>query len=146
MNFVLEIDWDEYVSSIVRNVSLVLNSNSVISLNTPSGVTYARHIDWHSVANGFIKIKKMRIKYTNFLDRVENRIPDEGEQPRPGITQMDIERYDNIRNEGYRLLEIGDAKLRDFNWYESLNTPNIPNIDDAIGIVLTITQYTTTIV
>lgn len=146
MNYYLEIDWNEFVSNILRDVSLALNSNSVISINTPTGVRYVRHIDWDYVANGYIKIKKMRTKYTNFLDKVENRIPDEGEQPRPGVSQMDIEKYENIRDEGYRLLEVGDAKLRTFNWFESINTPDIPSMDDAVGIVLTITQYTIEII
>lgn len=146
MNYYLEIDWNEFVSNILRDVSLALNSNSVISINTPTGVRYVRHIDWDYVANGYIKIKKMRTKYTNFLDKVENRIPDEGEQPRPGVSQMDIEKYENIRDEGYRLLEVGDAKLRTFNWFESINTPDIPSMDDGVGIVLTITQYTIEII
>ncbi|GAB4045587.1 hypothetical protein [Spirosoma jeollabukense] len=58
----------------------------------------------------------MRKKYTSFIDNVEERIPEQGERPRPGMTRELINEYENIKNEGYRLLEMGDARLNAFNW------------------------------
>jgi hypothetical protein len=95
------------------------------------------------LANIFIKIKEMRIKYVNFIDKVENRIPDQGEQPRPGISQRHIEYYENLRDEGIRLLNEGDAKLRAIKWDYIIDSPEFPTADQAVSILLTIHESAT---
>jgi len=57
MNYVLEIDWYEFVSKSLSKAALALNSNVVVTVNSPIGVVYARHVDWNSLANTFIKVK-----------------------------------------------------------------------------------------
>ena len=138
MTLVLEIDWSAFVSDSLSRAAEILSANAVITVNSGA---FSRHIDWHSLANIFIKIKEMRIKYVNFIDKVENRIPDQGEQPRPGISQRHIEYYENLRDEGYRLLALGDAKLRAFNWDMIIDSPNIDlTNEEAVDILMKLYQ------
>ena len=132
MTLVLEIDWSAFVSDSLSRAAEILSANAVITVNSGA---FSRHIDWHSLANIFIKIKEMRIKYVNFIDKVENRIPDQGEQPRPGISQRHIEYYENLRDEGIRLLNEGDAKLRAFKWHSIIDSPEVPTADQAVEIL-----------
>lgn len=141
--WVLEIDWDAYVFEALSNAVEILNSTAVITVNYPFGITYVRHIDWLSLANIYIDTKKMRNKCTNFLDKVDDKIPGPGERPRPGMTQDHIDYYENLSNEGYRLLEMGDAKLRAFNWDSIINNPIVPTQEQAVEILLRISEYQT---
>lgn len=142
MLHVLEIDWSSFVDDSLFQAAEILSANAVITtVNSYSSVPYVRHIDWYSLANIYIKTKKMRNKYTNFLDEVDELLPDDGEEPRPGMTQNDIEYYDNMRNEGYRLLEIGDAKLHAFNWDSITSNPVIPNQEQVVGLLMTVCEY-----
>jgi hypothetical protein len=140
MTLVLEIDWSAFVDDSLFRAAKILSANAVISINSGA---FSRHIDWHSLANIFIKIKEMRIKYINFIDKVENRIPDQGEQPRPGISQRHIEYYENLRDEGIRLLNEGDAKLRAIKWDYIIDSPEFPTVDQAVGMLLTLHQSAT---
>ena len=140
MTLVLEIDWSAFVSNLLSRAAEILSANAVITVNSAA---FSRHIDWQSLANIFIKIKEMRIKYVNFIDKVENRIPDQGEQPRPGISQRHIEYYENLRDEGIRLLNEGDAKLRAIKWDYIIDCPEFPTADQAVSILLTIHESAT---
>lgn len=142
MTLVLEIDWSAFVDDSLFRAAEILAANAVITVNSGA---FSRHIDWYSLADIYIKTKEMRIKYTNFIDKVENRIPDEGEQPRPGISPRDIEYYENLRDEGIRLLNEGDAKLRAINWHYIIDSPELPTADQAVGILLSIHQSSTII-
>ena len=132
MMWVLEIDWSAFVGDSLFRVAEILTANAVISVN--SGI-FLRHIDWYSLANIYIKTKEMRIKCANFIDKVEDRIPDEGEQPRPEIFREEIEYLENLRNEGIRLLNEGDAKLRAFKWHSIIDSPEVPTADQAVEIL-----------
>lgn len=140
MTLVLEIDWSAFVGDSLFRAAEILSANAVISVNSGA---FSRHIDWYSLADIFIKIKEMRIKYINFIDKVENRIPDQGEQPRPGISPRHIEYYENLRDEGIRLLNEGDAKLRAIKWDYIIDSPEFPTADQAVGILLTLHQSAT---
>ena len=135
---VLEIDWSAFVDESLLRAADILAANAVITEN--SGV-FLRHIDWYSLANIYIKTLQMRIKCANIIDRIENRIPDEGEQPRPGITWEEVEYYENQRDVGIRLLNEGDAKLRAFNWHSIIDSPELPTADQAVDILLRISEY-----
>ena len=82
----------------------------------------------------------MRIKYTNFIDKIDSRIPFEGEQLRPRVTLQQIDKYERMRDEGNRLLEIGDAKLRAFKWESITSDSIVPTKEQAVQLLLTISE------
>jgi hypothetical protein len=98
------------------------------------------------LANIYIKLKEMRIKYIYFIDKVEKRIPDQGEQPRPGISPRDIEYYENLRDEGIRLLNEGDAKLRAIKWDSIMDSPEFPTVDQAAEMLSKLHESATIII
>lgn len=69
--------------------------------------------------------------------------PDEGEQPRPEISREEIEYLENLRDEGIRLLNEGVAKLRAFKWHSIIDSPELPTADQAVDILLKISEYST---
>lgn len=140
MELVLEVDWTTFVSSSLSNASHILAATAVVTVTTAAGVIYVRRVDWDSLANIFINVKKMRNNYSNFLDKVENRIPDEGEQPRPEISLETVENYENIRDQGYSSLENGDAMLREFNWGWIIDNSYVPTSEEAVVILKEISE------
>jgi hypothetical protein len=141
MRYVLEIDWSSFVGDALINAADILVANAVITVNSNSGITYVRHINWDSLATIYIKVKQMRIKYTNYLDKIDDVLPDEDERPRLRMTQNEIDYLENMRDEGYRLLEIGDAKLQAFNWKSIIDIPSVPTHDQAVDLLIKITEY-----
>lgn len=142
MLYALEIDWNSYVDDSLSQAASILASNAVLTVQSLlSTGPYIRHIDWSSLAIIYIRVKKMRNRYTNLLDKIDDKLPDEGEEPRPGMSQDLIEHYDNMRNEGYRLLEMGDAKLRTFNWDSITSDSIIPTHQEAVNLLMTVCEY-----
>jgi len=80
----------------------------------------------------------MRIKYSNFINKVENKIPEVEEQPRPEISLKNIEYYENLKDEGIRLLNEGDAKLRAFKWHSIIDSLKTLTTNQAVDILLRI--------
>ena len=140
IELVLEIDWSEYANSIIDQASNIINSNAVMRVNSPDGMTFVRHIDWNYLARLFIKSMEMRIKYSAFLDKIERRIPGPGELPRHGMTANQVQHYENLRDQGLTLLEEGDRKFRAFKWDHIIDHPLVPDKDEAIQILLRITD------
>lgn len=141
IKMVLEIDFSAFVHDWLLEAYRILASNAVISIHSVLGLTYARHIDWWSLGNIYLKTQTLRIKCQNFIDKVEDKIPGVGEQPRPGLSLTDIQYYENLRDEGYRLLALGDAKLRAFNWDMIIDSPNIDlTNEEAVDILMKLYQ------
>ena len=136
---ILEIDFSAFVKDWLIEAYNIIHSNAVISVHTVSGLTYARHIDWSSLTNIFLKTHYMRIKCQKFIDKVEKYIPEDGEELKPGVTLKDVEYYVNLRDEGYRFLSLGDAKLRAFNWDMVIDSPSLTS-EEALDILMKLYQ------
>ena len=135
---VLEIDWSSFVDHYLFQVNEILSWNAVIYID---GV-FVKHINWDYMADLCIKTIIMRIKYTKIIDKIERRIPEEGEEPRPGLSWKDIEDLEHQRDEAINLLNMGDAKLRAFKWDDIVDSHSVPTMDHAVSIVKKVCDYT----